>query len=397
MKRVVALCAAVFTVALLVGLLVSQRLPARAPNTVSPQTPPTDATPAVSLVTFEGLISQGSSAVPSTWVVNSLHFRVISDTQVITNGQTVQPGVWARVDAVKDSQGTLEARTVALQSVPTGEIFDRIVAIDAGEGIWQVGDTDVLVSDQTNVQGTPAVDALVYVHGRWSLDGLAADQAVVQSAAEQAVYQGRIVRQQPNEWLVDDVVVDLSGSPSIAGEPEIGALVEVYGVETSPRHLRAYAIIVSDGSAEFQQREGWLVSVAGEEFPFLWRVNLLEGTGVVPVYVAVYENTVVDETAGTAVYRSWLDIQADSFGGNYFRARRIVVLPRPPKQTITGIVEQMPSGSTIGQWRVSGHRVEVVADTAIIGAPHVGSLVTVHGTPDYSNKLLAESMQALGQ
>ncbi|MCB0240396.1 MAG: hypothetical protein KDH08_17515, partial [Anaerolineae bacterium] len=151
------------------------------------------------------------------------------------------------------------------------------------------------------------------------------------------------------------------------------------------------------GTAQFQQRNGWLVSVNGDTFPYLWRVNLLDGSGLSPAYVAVFENTVVDETAGAAGYRSWLDIQADYSGNGYYRARRIVVLAHPPKQTVTGIVEEMPAAGTLGQWRVSGHRVEVTGDTALIGAPQMGSLVTVLGTPDYSNKLTAESIQALGQ
>ena len=237
----------------------------------------------------------------------------------------------------------------------------------------------------------------MYVRGLWSLDGLAADEAIVQSSAEQVVFLGKISQMQAGQWLVDDVVVDLSDSPPVTGDAEIGALVEVYGVETSPRRLRAQSIRVSSGATEFQQREGWLVAVEGDDFPYLWRVNLLDGSGIAPVFVAVFENTVVDESAAPAGYRSWLDIQVDNIGADYYRARRIVVLSHPPKQTITGIVEEMPAAGVLGRWRVSGHRVDVVADTALIGAPQVGSLVTVIGTPDYSNALTAESIQALGQ
>ena len=340
---------------------------------------------------------QGSATVPSSWVVDSYSFQVVTATEIITNGWPVQAGVWARVEAVKDEEQSLQASIVELQGAPHGDIFDRVVTIDDGAGIWQVGDTEVIISDQTNIQGTPAVDALVYVRGQWSLDGLAADQAVFESQAEQVIYQGTIVQQQGSQLLVDDVVVDRSDSPPVIGDLEIGALVEVYGVETSPRHLRAQLIIVSSATTEFQQREGWLVSVEDREFPYLWRVNLLEGPGIAPVNIAIFEYTEIDETAASADYRSWLDIQVDNIGNGYYRARRIVVLPHPPKQTVTGIVEEMPVAGILGRWRVSGHRVDVVADTAIIGAPQVGSLVTVLGTPDYSNALTAESIQALGQ
>ena len=397
MKRLITLASIVFVVALVVGLLASRLFLTRPPAAGDLLTAQPGSTPESSLVTFEGGVSQWSAVVPSTWVVDQYRFRVVAQTEVITNGLTIQTGVWARVEALKDEQQTMEARTVELQIAPSGEIFDRVVSMNSATGVWQVGDTEVLVSGQTTIQGTPAVDALVYVKGQWSLAGLAADQAVVQSSVGQVIYQGKIVQQQATQWVVDDVVVDLSDSPSILGDPEIGAQVEVYGVETGPRHLRAQAIIVSSGETEFQRRDGWLVSIDGDDFPYLWRINLLEGTGIVPVYVAVFENTEIDETAATAGYRTWLDIQADHTGAGYYRARRIVALPRPPKQTITGIVEQMPASGTVGQWRISGHRVAVSDDTAIIGAPHLGSLVTVLGAPDYSNALNAESIEVLGE
>lgn len=397
MKRLVVLCAVVFLAALAVGLLASQLLPARSSRATAPLAAQSDSPPDGSRVTFEGIVSQGSATVPSPWVVDSYHFQVVPETVLITNGLTVQPGVWARVEAVKIEQQSLQAIIVELDSTPGGEIFDRVVAIDDDTGIWQVGDTDVVISSTTVIQGTPVVDALVYVHGRWSLDGLAAGEIAVQSAAGQVIYQGVINQMQAGQWLVDDVVVDLSDSPPVTGNAEIGALVEVYGVETSPRHLRAQSIRVSNGTTEFQQREGWLVAVEGDDFPYVWRVNLLDGPGIAPVFVAVFEDSVVDETASGAGYRSWLDIQADSTGADYYRARRIVVLSHPPKQTITGIVEEMPAAGVLGRWRVSGHRVDVVADTALTGAPQIGSLVTVIGTPDYSNALTAESIQALGQ
>ncbi len=397
MKRLVILCAVVFVAAMAVGLLASQLLPPRSLRATAPLTAQADSPTQGSHVTFEGIVSQGSATVPSSWVVGTYHFQVVPETELITNGYTVQPGVWARVEAIKYEQQSLQASIVELDSAPGGEIFDRVVAIDDDTGIWQVGDTEVVVSSTTEIQGTPVVDALVYVRGHWSLDGLAAGEIAVQSAASQVIYQGEINQMQAGQWLVDDVVVDLSDSPPVTGDAEIGALVVVYGVETSSRHLRAQSISVSNGMTEFQHREGWLVAVEGDDFPYVWRVNLLDGSGIAQVFVAVFEDSVVDETAASAGYRSWLDIQVDNIGADYYRARRIAVLSHPPKQTITGIVEEMPAAGTFGRWLVSGHRVDVVADTALIGAPEVGSLVTVIGTPDYSNALTAESIQALGQ
>lgn len=394
MKRLVLLCLVVFMAALAIGLLLSQVAMPRVSVATEPMSAQSGATVQPSAVTLEGIVNQASALRPSTWVVDTYQFQVVAETEIISNGLTIQTGIWARVEAVKDEDQSLRASIVELQGTPRGELFDRLVAIDAG-GVWQVGDTEVLVSDQTTVLGTPAVGETVYVQGRWGLGGLVASSATFQDSDDQVVYQGEISQLQAGQWLVDDVVVDLSGSPGIVGDPEIGSLVEVYGVETSPRHLLARIILVSSGTAELERRNGWLVSVAGNNFPYLWRVNLLDGSGITPVYLAVFENCEIDQSAASAQYRSWLDIEADNLGNGYYRARRIVVLPRPPKQTLTGIVEQMPETGLQGQWRVSGHRVEVVAGTAVVGAPQTGSLVTVLGTPDYSNALLAESIQVL--
>lgn len=395
MKRLLLAGTLVFLAALAIGLVASRALPGYPLVVSQPPSAQAESTPDGSLVTFEGIVRQASTTVPSTWIVGSQPFQFTANTELISNGLPVQPGRWARVEAVKLGQAAPEAIRVELQAVPTGEIYDKIVSI--GPGSWQVGNTLVQLSEQTAVQGTPAVGALAFVHGRWSLDGLAATQAVVESLDDPAIYSGVIMQQEPDWWLVDDVVVEIEDDTSVVGDAELGALVEVYGAEVGPRRIRAQTVFVSTGNTEYQQRDGWLVSIQGQEYPLLWRVNLLEGTGITPVYVAVFEDTVVEAPAGPPSYQSWLDIQADDLGGGYLRARRIVVLPRPPKRTVNGIVDEMPANGPFGVWRVSGHRVEVTPDTAILGSPQQGSLVTAIGTPDYSNALRAESIEAVGE
>lgn len=394
MKRLVVAGTFVFLAALMAGVLISRLAPGRARVDATPLTAQAQPTPPGAVVVFEGIVQQASATVPSTWVVGSQPFRVVSGTQIVANGQPIQTGIWARVEALKLAGQPLEAMVVELDRAPRGEIFDRIVSI-AGDQ-WQVGNTQVVVTDQTTIQGAPYPGALVSVRGLWSLAGLTAESAVVETQDEQAIYLGVITQYQPNQWRVDDVTVDLDESTTIAGNPEVGALVEVYGVEQGPRHMLARAIFVSSGAAEYQRRDGWLVAIEGEDYPYLWRVNLLDGTGIAPVYLAVFEGTVIENAGAPAGYQSWLDIQADDLGGGYYRARRIVVLPRPPKQTVTGIVDQLPPGSHQGMWRISGHRVEITPDTAILGAPEEGSLVTAIGTPDFSNALRAESVEVVG-
>ncbi|MCB0240395.1 MAG: hypothetical protein KDH08_17510, partial [Anaerolineae bacterium] len=179
MKRLVVLCTVVFVAALLVGVLASQLFSMQSLRAAVPQTAQAESTPQAPLVSFEGVVRQGSATVPSSWVVGAYSFQVVPGTEISANGVPIQPGVWARVEAEKPEGQPLQATVIELQQAPDGDIFDRIVAIDNDTGIWQVGDTDVVVSQATTVQGTPSVGALVNVNGRWSLDGLAAGTIVV--------------------------------------------------------------------------------------------------------------------------------------------------------------------------------------------------------------------------
>ena len=101
-------------------------------------------------------------------------------------------------------------------------------------------------------------------------------------------------------------------------------------------------------------------------------MNYLDGPNLRPVFVAVYGDTLVNETAGPAEPGAWLAIEAVYQGNAFYRARSIAVLPRAPKRQIIGQVESLPAGGLAGIWQVEQYRVEVGPATGIVGTPQRG-------------------------
>ncbi len=198
MKRQFPLLIGAFALALLLGVL----LRGLAGWPVESDRPATaDAPPAPGLA-FEGTVHMVGAGTPALWVVGDYPVTVISTTIVITNGLAAQPGIWARVEALK--QATLQATTIELQPAPTSDLYDRIRAIDAGRGVWQVGNTLVSVGPETVVIGSaPAVDHWAQVHGTLSGLGIDASRIVVVSADGEAIYQGLLRAMNGSVWQID--------------------------------------------------------------------------------------------------------------------------------------------------------------------------------------------------
>lgn len=387
-----------FTLTLLLGLaltlpfLLGASSRSAAPASLAPaDSPPT------SSVAFEGMIHAVGAGVPALWVVDRYPFTVISTTAIISNGLVAQPGGWARVEAVKGTG--LQATTLELQTVPTSDIYNRIEVLNEAQGLWRVGNTWVAIGPETQVTGAPpAVGSLALVHGVRSADGIDASQILVVSADAEVVYQGTLNLMGPSIWQVDDVTVDIAPTTVFSGAvPVLGSQVLVRGVETGPRRMRAAQIWTLETIDPQVSMTAWLLRIDGSGFPYLWRVNFLDGPVLRPVFVAVYGDTPVDETAGPAQPGAWLAIEAIHQGNAFYRARSVAVLPRAPKRQIIGQIEALPPSGVAGIWRVGEYSVEVSSTTGIVGNPGVGDMVWVSGAPDYANVLQAQLIEVLGE
>lgn len=397
MKRRFFVLSFFFVLALLLGLAAGVQFLSAPLAPVAPVTGAPVSTPVAPGIVFEGMVHYVSGDVPAQWIIDDYPVTVTAETVIISNGLPARPGVWARVEAVKTTG--LQATTLELQSVPTSDLYDRIQAIDAAVGRWQVGQTLVQLSPATVLTGVaPQVGHLALVHGTRSGDGIDADRILVVAADAEVVVQGVLNTVATSTWQVDDVLVDIEATTVFSGAvPAPGSQVQVRGAETGPRRIRAAHVWTLDDATTPIQFAGWLQRIDGQEFPYLWRVNLLDGPQLRQVYVAVYDDTLVDETAGPAAPGAWLAGEAVYQGNAFYRAYRIAVLPRAPKRQIVEQIVALPPAGLVGIWQVGAYRVEVGQDTGIVGTPRVGAMVWVSGTPDYANVIQAQLIEVLGE
>lgn len=397
MKRQLFALSFVFFVALLLGLAAGIRFLAAPLAPASPATGAPASSPVPPGVVFEGMVHHVGATLPALWVIDELPVTVTGDTVVITNGLAAQPGVWARVEAIKATG--LHALKLDLQPVPTGDLYDRIAAIDPASGQWRVGQTLVQTGPGTVVTGAdPSVGHLALVHGFRSGTGIDAERIVVVATDAEVFYHGTLTSMETATWLVDDVLVGIAPSTVFSGVmPSLGSHVQVRGIETGARRIEAAHIWTLDDATTPVHFYGWLQRIDTQEFPQLWRVNLLDGPRLRQVYVQVHEDTLVDETAGPAAPGAWLSGQAIYQGNAFYRAFHIAVLPRAPKRQFVEQVAALPSSGYTGIWQVGAYRVQVGPETGIVGAPQVGAIVWVSGTPDYANVIQAQLIEVLGE
>ncbi len=387
-----------FALALLLGLalalpfLLDSSPPSAAPASLAPADPSS-----VPNLTFEGMIHAVGTGVPALWVIDRYPVTVISTTTIISNGLVARPGAWARVEVVK--LAGLQATSLELQTVPTSDLYNRIEVLDEDLGLWRVGNTWVSVGPETEISGaTPAVGNLALVHGARSGSGVDASRILVVAADAEVVYQGALNLMGATLWQVDDVTLEIAPTTVFSGAvPALGSQVLVRGTETGPRRMQAAHVWALEDIDPQVNMTAWLQRIDGQGFPYLWRVNFLDGPNLRPVFVAVYDDTLVDETAGLAVPGVWLSIEAVNQGNAFYRAQSIAVLPRAPKLQIIGPIVSLPSVGLPGIWQVEQYRVEVNAMTGILGTPDVGDMVWVSGMPDYANVVQAQLIEVLGE
>lgn len=397
MKRLLLTLTAAFSLALLLGLALALPLLLKAP--LEPTGGPdasAENVPVAPGVAFEGIVHIVGAGTPSYWLVGGLQFRVISSTIIITNGLPLQPGGWARVEAVKLAD--LQASKIELQAVPTSDLYDRIEAIDENNRVWQVGQTLVALSSNTEVTGSaPATGKLALVHGERSETGVNASKIVVVESDTDVVYQGVVNMMLPTIWRVDDVMVEIAATTVFSGPaPVLGSRVQARGAELAPRRMHADHVWTLEYGDPHVVFTGWLQRIDGPGFPSTWRVNLIDGPYLRPVFMAVYDDTLIDEFAGPAVAGAWLSGTAEYQGDGVYRAQTIVVLPRAPKHQFTERIVALPAGGSIGIWQVGEYRVQVSPGTGIVGTPRVGAMAWVSGAPDYANVIQAQLIEVIG-
>ncbi|MCS6844233.1 MAG: DUF5666 domain-containing protein [Caldilineales bacterium] len=363
--------------------------------------------PAPAPVTVEGPLTLVSSGRPGVWVIRNYPFVVDGATHLVTHGLTPEPGAWARAELVKlpaEAGGLARRRALAVELIsaaaqpgPAAELVDRVRWMDPGAGLWQVGDTEVALGTGTPITGPVAVGDVVWVRGQRTSSGVQASSVVRLPEGAEVYFEGVVRGISGDRWQVSalparQVSVDVANAV-VEGQPRVGSTVRVYGIETEPGAVRGLRLWVSQQDAR-QEWVGWLQSMEAVGAVGLWRVGRVVGPTLQPVFLVVDGETVVEAGQGSLVPQAWLQVVARQESKTLFRAERVVVLPRAPKQTVQGVVQTRPEAG-IGEWRVEGYRVVVTAETAIVGNPGVGSLVRVSGQLDYTAAVQAQVMETL--
>lgn len=365
--------------------------------------------PAPAPVSVEGPLTLVSAEQPGLWVIRSYPFVVDSATQLVTHGLTPAPDVWARAELVKmpaDAGGlarrrasVVELLSPASQPGPADEMVDRVHQMDTTTGRWQVGDTEVVVGANVPITGSVALGDVVWVRGQRTATGLQATSVARLPDGPEVYFSGRLEEVRNDQWRVradqgQQVTVYVS-SAHIEGEPVLGGVVRVYGLEAQPGRVHALRIWAEQGGAA-SQWVGWLQSMEAVGAVGLWRIGRAVDTTLQPVFLVVDGNTALDTSQAPLALGAWLRVTALQESETLYRGQQVSVLARPPKQTVQGVVNAMPE-SGIGEWQVDRYRVVVTDETAVVGNPQVGSFVFVSGQPDYTAALVAQVVETMAR
>lgn len=128
---------AVFATALLAGLLLGLRW--FSPADLAGLTADRSAAPGALTKSLEGTILSISPQVPGVWQFDpvtypqsNVSFDVEPTTKIITNGSSLEPGVWARVELLS-LENTLSAQTIELQpNPPPFTLEGRLIVVEDG-------------------------------------------------------------------------------------------------------------------------------------------------------------------------------------------------------------------------------------------------------------------------
>jgi len=220
-------------------------------------------------VRFEGRItSLPDGGLIGEWTVETTNtssmpvtFSVDENTKIRPSGVRPEVGDWAKVTAVRED-GALLALKVHIRNgdhPPRPVEFRGIIERMEGDppamivvSVLSATDTeeslvDVLINNQTRIEGELQVGAYVKVQG-FLLDNrsVLAKLIVVKPPDDEVEFRGRIKSIEDDEWIVGDFTVLITDTTTITGvTPQVGLLAEVKGTWVGPWTVRATRIEVT--------------------------------------------------------------------------------------------------------------------------------------------------------
>jgi hypothetical protein len=308
---------------------------------------------------------------------------------------------------------------------PSFEMFGVIQQLPNTAGFigdWKVNNLTVHVTDTTEIKPNLQavhVGAFVRVAGRLLVDGtIQANRIQVMPAMSQVEFFG-VIQSLPSDpqngdWKVNSLTVHVSTTTEIKPKVQaavVGAYVKVKGAPQSDGSINASKIeVLSSGNNDRHVKfVGVVLSLPPAGLIGDWTVSApMSLTGMTnamsmmttTVTVHVTNTTQVDEEHGKVAVGVTVKVEGVVQSDKSVNAGEIDVVFAPPSpgQSVEflGRIQQLPTGTLIGDWVVSDRTVHVAASTQI-DEEHakavVGAFVKVKGILQADKSVNATEIQ----
>lgn len=378
-------------------------------------------------VEFAGVVTKlPESGLVGDWKVNDVTVHVTDATTIDQSDGAVAIGSRVAVKGTRAGENTVNASRIEVQHPPAGgvELMGFVLKLPEGGlvGDWKVNDVTVHVTGDTTIDqthGAVAVGALVKVRGARADDRSvnATRIEVVPTPGQRGEMVG-VVRALPEgglvgDWTVNATTVHVTNQTEIdqeRGKVVVGAIVRVKGERQTDGSLNATEIevIVSPARGSLVKFYGVVQALPSAKIKSAAKATLagrLVGDWKVgDVVVHVSADTEIDEEHGAVAVGSLVEVSGARRPDGSVDARRIEVkMPRPSQEipvAFPGVIDKLPESGLIGEWVVSGRKVQVTADTEIDqehGAAAVGAYVQVKGILGTDGVVKARGIEVKGK
>lgn len=202
-----------------------------------------------------------------TWIIAGQSFQTNEHTIIVGNPQV---GDLVRVEGYLTSDGKNVAfRIILLRPALTNHFALTGQVEDMGGTPWIISGQEIVVNDETSIEGGIQVGDTVYVSGIIRADGtLVARQIILldENHGQPFFFAGLVQEMHENYWVISGKAISIDGNTTIEAGIEIGDLVSVRGRILEDNVWLARSITPSSSEAAFeftgivQTMEPWTVS-----------------------------------------------------------------------------------------------------------------------------------------
>jgi len=311
-------------------------------------------------IRFEGYIRAQST---TKWLVgNDLEGNrivyVTPDTPIITKKGAAELGAWVIVRGLVRSPGELDALLIEVDrpagaTGPQVQFVGKLIKMGGGlPAWWLVDNTPVAVTTSTQITGTPAVNAMLWVGATMYPTGLRAEWIVVFASTRVFEFRGKLTARGQNYRIIEGRRVTVTANTEIIGTETIGGLVECRALDDAGQ-LVATRIRALPETVE-ARLAGSIVAMHNEaDGSAAWDVVVDpdEPTGMPWVArVRVDGNTWVDQSAAVAALDRWVEVRGTALQPQIYQADRVRVERARPRSSGAATIAAQTASASVQPW-----------------------------------------------